>query len=196
MGMGYIWGFLPLLIRRALATPHLLAIRFVGVLVAVTLVAGVSLYSDAMGDAMLQQRVQTDPDALNFAVSQTGRALAPASFSALTGYIQHTLASDLHLPLYHLQIHHATEPVPLFRLTPQRRLLGHTPLATLGLDYYNGLSQYITLIAGAMPAGAQSAGGDAPVLISAYTARSLRLHVGERLAFSATPTKALTPYLV
>ena len=51
-----IRGMLLLALRRILATPHLSAIRFAGLLVAVTLVSGVSLYSGAMGDAMLRQR--------------------------------------------------------------------------------------------------------------------------------------------
>src|SRR5579862_8110196 len=82
-------GLLLLMIRRGAATPQLLAIRFAGVLVAVVLVAGVSLYSGAMGDAMLQQRIGTDPSNVGFAVSETSHSLTAATYAALDSYIRH-----------------------------------------------------------------------------------------------------------
>ena len=84
-----------LLVRRAAASPYLPAIRFVGVLIAVTLVAGASLYSGAMGDAMLQQRIATDPSNVNLAVSLSGQALSDALYAALDGYIRHGESADL-----------------------------------------------------------------------------------------------------
>jgi putative ABC transport system permease protein len=179
-----------------MATPKLLAIRLAGVLVAVTLVAGVSLYSAAMGDAMLQQRVRTDPDALNFAVSQTGRPLAPADFAALDRYIRRGMAADLHLPQHDPQAHHETRTVSLYRAGSGGTLRGHAPLATLGLDYYDGLAGHIEMIAGTLAGPTQTPAADAPVVVSDYTAHSLHLRVGDRLAFSADGTKAITPRIV
>ncbi len=79
--MRRIEALLSLMVRRATATPGLLMIRAVGVLVAVTLVAGVSLYSTAMGDAMLQARLKTDPSNSTVAVSLTGRPLTGSSLN-------------------------------------------------------------------------------------------------------------------
>ncbi|HVA89329.1 MAG TPA: hypothetical protein VNL71_05760, partial [Chloroflexota bacterium] len=101
-------GLATLLIRRALATPRLLAIRFIGVLVVVTLVAGVSLYSGAMGDAMLQQRVAVDPTNLKFSVSLLSAPLTGARYAAFDSYIRHGESADLGLPLHDLHVHHTT----------------------------------------------------------------------------------------
>ena len=193
--MRRIWGLVPLMARRAMATPQLLAIRFAGVLVAVILVAGVSLYSAAMGDAMLQQRVQTDPDALTFVVSQTSRPLTPASFAALDSYIHHDMATDLQLPLHDLQVHHTTLTVPVFRLGTHGTALGRRPLATLGLDYYEGLADHIEMIDGTSAVPAQTASGE-PLYRLDYTAQSLQLHVGSRLAYSTNGVTAIAPRLV
>lgn len=84
-----IRGMLLLALRRILATPHLSAIRFAGLLVAVTLVSGVSLYSGAMGDAMLRQRLGTDPTDLRLSVSLSGTALTGPGYAALNSYIRH-----------------------------------------------------------------------------------------------------------
>src|SRR6185312_9517392 len=102
--------------RRTLARPGLLAVRFVGALVAVVLVAGVSLYSAAMGDAMLQSSLRTDSSSTYFAVSLSNAALSEARYRALDGYIRRQEAGDLGLPLHMARVHHGTASVSLYRL--------------------------------------------------------------------------------
>ncbi len=189
-------GWLALLVaRRAATAPQLLAIRFVGVLMAVTLVAGVSLYSGAMGDSMLRQRLATDPSDVNLSISQTTQPLSNASYAALDTYIRHGESVDLGLPLTGLHIHHNTSALPVYHLTPDGRRLGGARLATLALDYYEGLQGQVVLVAGTIKAPARMPNGDAPVVVSAYTARSLNLRVGDRLAFAANGLTATGPLL-
>lgn len=159
-----------LLVWRAAASPYLQAIRFVGVLIAVTLVAGASLYSGAMGDAMLQQRIATDPSNVNLAVSLSGQALSDARYAALDGYIRHGESADLGMSLHDLRVHHNTASLPVYRLGAR----GAWPLTvSLALDYYDGLTDQVTVIAGTLDPPARLPGGDMPVVISAYTARNL-----------------------
>src|SRR5947209_1998181 len=105
-----------LVVRRAATAPQLLAIRFVGIFIAVTLVAAVSLYSGAMGDAMLRQRLATDPSNVNLSISETSQPLSDAAYAALDTYIRHGASTDLGLPLGGLHIHHNTSALPVYRL--------------------------------------------------------------------------------
>jgi len=180
--------------RRAITAPQLLAIRFVGVLVAVTLVAGVSLYSGAMGDAMLRQRLTTDPSNLNLSTSETSQPLSNTSYAALDSYIRHGASVDLGLPLTGLHIHHNTAALPVYRLGAgtTARPTG-TRIASLPLDYYADVASQITVFAGTADGPPRLPDGDAPVIISAYTARSLNLRVGDRLALSTDGSGTIGP---
>src|SRR5947209_3476926 len=88
-----------LALQRTLASPGLTALRVCGVLVAVTLVAAVSLYSTALGDAMLQGSLHTDQGSLNLAVSETSKPLAGATYATLDRYVLRQEPRDLGLPL-------------------------------------------------------------------------------------------------
>src|SRR5581483_8931897 len=120
-GMNALIALGRLAVYRVLASPGIAAVRFVGVLVAVTLVAGVSLYSTALGDAMLQGSLSTDQGSLNLAVSDTSRALSPTTYQALDRYVRNREQADLGLPLDSLHVHHNTSTVPLYRLADLAR---------------------------------------------------------------------------
>lgn len=184
-----------LVARRAAAAPQLLAIRFAGVLVAVTLVAGVALYSGAMGDAMLRQRLGADPSDVNLSISATAQPLSNAGYAALDSYIRHGEAADLGLPLTGLHIHHNTSALPVYRAASSGTRPHGVRLASLSLDYYEGLREQIVLLAGTAAVPARMPGGDAPVVVSIYTARSLNLRVGDRLAYSQDGSTAVGPAL-
>lgn len=196
--MRRIGALLSLVARRAMATPGLLMIRSVGMLVAVTLVAGVSLYSTAMGDAMLQARLKTDPSNTTIAVSLTGRPLTGSSYATLDRYIRHQEGTDLALPLRNIYVHHTTSTVAVYRLSAHRTQAGGVPTATLALDYYEGLAREISMVSGRVDVPARLSDGNAPVLVSQYTARSLHLRLGDRLVYGygANPLTTVAPPLV
>ncbi len=189
-------GLVLLAVRRATATPQLLAIRFAGLLVAVILVAGVTLYGGAMGDAMLQQRVGLDATNTNFAVSLSGQALSGAQYGRLDSYIRQGESADVGLPLGNLHVHHNTSTVRVFRLPGRGTAINGAPLASLALDYYQGLMSQVSVYGGPANLPDRMPDGDAPVLISPETARSLHLQPGDRLAFGESFTHAVTPPLV
>jgi len=196
--MRRIGALLSLVARRATATPGLLMIRSVGMLVAVTLVAGVSLYSTAMGDAMLQARLKTDPSNTTIAVSLTGRPLTGSSYTTLDRYIRHQEGTDLALPLRNIYVHHTTSTVAVYRLSAHRTQARGVPTATLALDYYEGLASEIRMVSGRVDVPARLSDGNAPVLVSQYTARSLHLRLGDRLVYGygANPLTTVAPLLV
>src|SRR5947208_2730935 len=84
-----------LVISRALSTPGLLLIRLLGTLLAVTLVCGVSVYSKAMGDAMLQSTLRRDSGSQYLAVSDTNSSLTATAYASLDSYVRHQMANDL-----------------------------------------------------------------------------------------------------
>ncbi|HVA92407.1 MAG TPA: ABC transporter permease, partial [Chloroflexota bacterium] len=70
------------------------------------------------------------------------------------------------------------------------------PLATLPLDYFEGLQSHVSLVAGTLDPPALMPNRDMPVLISVFTARSMHLRLGDRLAFALNQTTVVTPALV
>jgi len=184
-----------LAIRRSAGRPGLVAIRFFGVLVAVTLVIGVSLYSTAMGDAMLQARLRDDPASANIALNVAGGPLTGASYAALDSYIRTRASPDLGLPLHGTIVQHRTATVSLYRVRPGATALAGQALGSVAMEYDEALPDHATLVTGSRdpPAGP---GGAAGVLLSRDAARALRLRVGDRIAFSGDGTTPLRPTLV
>lgn len=173
-----------LALQRALASPGLTALRVCSVLVAVTLVAAVSLYSTALGDAMLQGSLHTDQGSLNLAVSETSKPLAGTAYTALDRYVRQQEQRDLGLPLGGLHVHHNTSTVPLYRLADLSRRAKVAPLSALALHYYAGFATHVVVIAGALSLPEARARGAAPVVVSQYTAQSLHLALGARLVYA------------
>jgi putative ABC transport system permease protein len=190
--MSAIVGLAQLACRRALARPELVAIRFAGMFLAVTLMAGVSLYSGAMGDAMLQQRIETSASNANLSVSLSGHALSPPAYAALDGYVRHGESADLGVPLGAPRVHHTTAILPLYRLGARGLHAGAVPLAAMGMDYYEGIENQVTIFDGSVSA-TTTGNGDIPVFVSGYTARSLKLRVGDRLAYRQAGEPPIAP---
>src|SRR6185437_6507399 len=163
--------------RRTLARPGLVGVRFVGALVAVVLVAGVSLYSAAMGDAMLQSSLRTDSSSTYFAVSLSNAALSEARYSALDHYIRHRESGDLGLPLRMARVHHGTAAVSLYRLQAKRGAPVSLPagaLTTAALDYDEGVADHADLVAGTLNPKPPGANDPAGVMVARATAQRLR----------------------
>ncbi|MGH2344167.1 MAG: FtsX-like permease family protein, partial [Chloroflexota bacterium] len=185
--------------RRTLARPGLLAVRFVGALVAVVLVAGVSLYSAAMGDAMLQSSLRTDSSSTYFAVSLSNAALSEAQYSALDRYIRRQEAGDLGLPLHMARVHHGTASVSLYRIQSKPGVpvsLAAGALTTAALDYDEGVADHAGLVAGTLAAVPAAPNGAAGVVVARAAAQRLHLRVGDRVAFSANGARPIQPILV
>jgi putative ABC transport system permease protein len=143
-----------------------------------------------MGDAMLRQRLGTDPTDLRLSVSLSGTALTGPGYATLDTYIRHGEQTDLGLPLPPPHVHHNTATVPVY-------LAGTTTeVANLALDYYPGLADHVTVIAGTLDAPDRLPAGTVPVMVSLYTARTLHLHPGERLVYAGQPGDPVTPLLV
>ena len=184
-----------LVIRRSRARPGLLAIRFVGALVAVILVAGVSLYSAAMGDAMLQSSLHTDSGSPFLAVSSNNGALADPKYDALDNYVRKQLSSDLGLPLKLLLVHHSAASINLYRVQSGSADLAAGPLSTVAINYDEALADHATISAGTLRASPAASDSSASVTLSRDTAQRLHLHVGDRVAFSENGSRPLKPIL-
>src|SRR5579871_4011361 len=191
----YVLVLMRLAVSRTLASPGLLVIRFSGVLVAVILVSGVALYSGAMGDAMLQASLRADQGSSNVVTSATGIGMNGEIYARLDQYVRRQESRDLGLPLAHLAVHHNTSTMALYRDSAFGHAGAPAPFAYLTLDYYAGLRDQVLMVAGTLepPPGS---GGAVPVVVSQYTAQSLHLSVGERLAYSADGHTRLGPPLV
>ena len=190
-------ALLRLVSSRSIATPGLLAIRLFGMLVAVTLVAGVSLYSTALGDAMLQGSLSRDQGSLYLAAGDdTGKALVGAAYARLDRYIRYQEQKDLGLPVHGLYVHHNTSTESAYRANSLSARGKHAPLADLALDYFEGFAKQVYTVAGTLDVPARTPGGDTPVVISLYTARSLHLAPGDRLVYSANGHRPHAPPLV
>ncbi len=201
-----IWVQLGILIRlvlsRAAAAPGLLVIRIMGTFLAVILVTGVSLYSSAVGDAMLQTQLardQYDTSHIGIAYEALGEGVPPlnsTTYATLDHYVHDRMQGDLGLPLSSLYVHHFIAQVPLYRTLAARAQPSGSLLAALPLEYYQGLSSQVVLVQGSFgpPTGTSKAA--MPVVVSLATAQALHLAVGDHLIGATSRHKILTPPLV
>ncbi len=192
--MRWIVSLVRLVARRARSTPALLFIRLLGTLLTVTLVCAVSLYSSAMGDAMLQSNLRRDTGSPYLAISVADSSLTPTAYLALDAYIRHQMARDLGLPVTDLRVHHNTAVMPVYLAAPPLKTQKH-PLASPILDYYEGLAGQVDVIEGTLSVPARLPGGAIPIALSFSIARSLHVGVGTRLLISANGHTALGPSL-
>jgi putative ABC transport system permease protein len=184
-----------LVISRSLSTPGLLFIRLLGTLLAVTLVCGVSLYSNAMGDAMLQSTLQRDSGSQYLAINASNSSLTATAYASLDTYVRHQMTIDLGLPVTDLYVHHSTASMPVYQ--GNRPLTSQTAaLASVVFDYYDGLAGQVTVIEGTLSAPARLTRGEIPIALSFSTARGLHSSVGSRLIISRLGRKALGPPLM
>lgn len=183
-----------LVVQRSLAMPIPLAIRLVGVLVAVALVSGVALYSIALGDAMVQATLGSNPSSAYIAVTaDTGAPLSTARYAALDHYARTDEQRDLGLPLAHMHIHHATFAVPVYSVSSSNSTRRPVRLDDLALHYYAGIGRQVRMVAGTLTVSPRTPRGDVPVIVSQYTARSLHLQVGDRIAYLTGPHRLVAP---
>ena len=194
--MGSIRGLIQLVLRRAIERPGLVAIRLFGVLVAVSLVTSVALYSGAMGDAMLQARLRSDSGSTYFAVSVAGGTALGPKYAVLDRYIRGQLSTDLGLPLHSQLVHHSTGSVPLYRVSSPHPPRAGSALGAVALNYDEGLRAHATLVAGQFDAPVGATAGGAAVLLSRTMAQRLHVRVGDRLAFSSNGVRLLRPLLL
>jgi putative ABC transport system permease protein len=180
----------------------LLAIRVACIFLAVTLVAAVSLYSGAVGNAMLQTYLARDlyvTAHMGVSYETLGvpdQPLSGAAYAALDSYVHTQEQTDLGLPLANLYVHHFVPQIALYRASGPRSLPTGPLLAALPVEYYAGLAAQVVLVRGAfgLPAGASRTG--VPTVVSATTARALRLRLGDRLIGATPRHRALTAPLV
>lgn len=193
-----IFGLLRLIAGRARAMPGLLGVRIVGTLLAATLVGGVSLYSVAMGDAMLRSYLARDLYNTSYvgtsyiALGDALKPLSPAAYGALDRYVRRQQAADLALPLDTPYAHHYTTSAPLYHAT-NGGAPGGSSQTTLPIEYYDNLARQVTLVSGSLQP--LTRGSDVPVAIPLAAARALRLTLGDRLVLSNDGRTALTPPL-
>ncbi|HZS87100.1 MAG TPA: FtsX-like permease family protein [Chloroflexota bacterium] len=184
-----------LVISRSLSTPGLLFIRLLGTLLAVTLVCGVSLYSNAMGDAMLQSTLGRDSGSQYLAISASNRSLTATEYASLDAYVRHQMANDLGLPITDLYAHHNTANMPIYQ--GNRPLQAQTaPLAGVVFDYYEGFAGQVRVMEGTLSVPARPARTVIPIALSSSTAHRLHSRVGSRLLISRAGRKALGPPLI
>jgi len=189
--MNQLTAFCRLSADRFVGATGLLAIRFFGVLFAVTLIVGVSLYSTAMGDAILHARLASDAGNQDLSIGNTTRPLSNATYVKLDRYISDQVGRDLGLPLLDRRVHAYTATVPTYRQRGQRA----APLEDLALHYYAQFSAHVHVLAGSLTIPEPARGTPWPIAISRYTAQSLSLRLGDRLVYAQAPGGGVSPPL-
>ncbi len=177
--MRYVLGLVRLIVNRSSAAPGVMIVRFAGVLLAVVLVVGVTLYSSAMSDAMLQSSLRNNQGSSTLVTSVGGAGLTSAHYDALDRYVRDGEARDLGLPLTNLSVHHGTSTMAIFHDNALGGAGAPAPLAYLTVDYYGGLADQVRVLAGSLAGPPHDTSQAAGVVVSEYTARSLHLGVGD-----------------
>jgi len=197
-----LYALFRLVLARAIAMPGVLAVRVIGTLLAVTLVAGVSLYSGAMGDAMLQTYLAHDLYNTSYigtsyiALGDTLKPLSPPAYAALDTFIRHDQGADIGLPLDQLYVRHFTTMAPVYHAIGPRGVPNGPVAGNLPLEYYDNLAQQVVTTAGTVQPMTSDDRMGVAIVISQETARALHAALGDQFVVSLNGHQALTPPLV
>ncbi|HEY62966.1 MAG TPA: ABC transporter permease [Caldilineae bacterium] len=181
-------GLWRLAFQRLWHTPALSFALLAGWLAAVTLISAIPMYTDAINQALLRQKLQAIQNsrrpafAFLFHYTYTGgRSKEPPweNYAALDRYLQTDFVTELGLPL-RVRMHYVKSD--LFQLFPTRDgnyRLGDQPLEHVALGFIADLETHLALLEGRPPGVTWSPGDPLEVLISPQLATKLGIQVGE-----------------
>lgn len=186
--MGILFSLIRLVVKRTLNNLNLVVFTIIGLVVAVSLVASVPLYSDAIIEKLLRIRLDQPtqsnrpPGAVR--VRHLEEKATPSrvdQFQALDEYIKGNAAWVMALPLKSLVRYQATDTHLLQGYGQEVKV---NPLASEAKYAYvaamQGIEQHIRFVEGqGLPPG-PSTDGEVPIILSVVAAEELHMQLNER----------------
>jgi putative ABC transport system permease protein len=187
--LGVLIGTITVVLKRSVNNVRLLLATFLGLVIAVSLISAVPLYTHGTLERLLQQKLtatEKRPPGVVWirALLDAPEPNAPLLFQRLDDYIVNNIEWVVSVPLKQLVRYIATDVYVLWPAgvegdIPQReRRYGY-------VAYQTDLMDHIKIVEGAgLPSKLSEAGEDIPAIISTGAADELRLKVGERYIYS------------
>jgi len=220
---GNAFAILSMVYRRARANSRLLAATTLGLVITVTLVCSVPLYSDGVSEKLLHQRLltQTDkaqpPASLLFhwtynpgttpaaQTSTSGAAapdytavnplLTPEQYNRVNGYLVNNTPNQTSLPLQQMVRYGATDKLPVYSLG-SKSFAGQQFKDYLAVGFLTDLQQHIVITQGKFPDAVFDADHNIEVIATDAGAQKLLINVGDVVTFANRDTYKAQPISV
>ena len=205
---GNALAILQMVYRRARANSRLLAATTFGLVITVTLVCAVPLYSDGVSEKLLHQRLltQTDkaqppasllfhwvynsgppgtPGAAPADPTAVSPLLTPEQYNRVNGYLVNNTPGTLDLPLQQMVRYGATDKLPVYSLGDKTVAAANNQFKDyLSIGFLTDLQQHIVVTQGTFPNAVFDAQHNVQALATDAGAQKLLIKVGDVVTFA------------
>lgn len=206
---GNAFAILQMVYRRARANARLLAATTFGLIITVTLVCAVPLYSDGVSEKLLHQQLLTqtekaqppasllfhwtyDPGPAAQQAATTGSAdptavnplLTPQQYDRVNNYLLNNASSTTSLSAQQTVRYGATDKLPVYSLGDKTVATGNTFKDYLSIGFLTQLQQHIVITQGKYPDAVFDAQHNVEALATQAGAEKLLLNVGDVVTFA------------
>ncbi len=216
---GNAFAILQMVYRRARANARLLAATTLGLVITVTLVCAVPLYSDGVSEKLLHQQLLTQtekaqpPASLLFhwtynpgpgAASTSGTTDATAvnpvlsipQYDRVNNYLVNNASGVTSLPTQEMVRYGATDKLPVYSLGDKTVATGNTFKDYLSIGFLTDLQQHIVITQGKFPDAVFDAQHNVEALATEAGAQKLLISVGDVVTFANQDTYNAKPISV
>lgn len=218
---GNAFAILQMVYRRARANARLLAATTLGLVITVTLVCAVPLYSDGVSEKLLHQQLLTQtekaqpPASLLFhwtydagpaaqQAATTGTSdptavnplLTVPQYSRVNNYLVNNASDATSLPAQQTVRYGATDKLPVYSLGDKTVAAGNTFKDYLSIGFLTDLQQHIVVTQGKYPDAVFDAQHNVEALATQAGAEKLLINVGDVVTFANRDAFNATPISV
>ena len=218
---GNAFAILQMVYRRARSNARLLAATTLGLVITVTLVCAVPLYSDGVSEKLLHAQLLTqtekaqppasllfhwtyDPGPAGKQAATTGTVdptavnpiLSPTQYDRVNNYLVNNAASATSLPQQQMVRYGATDKLPVYSLGDKTVATGNTFKDYLSIGFLTDLQQHIVITQGQYPNAVFDAQHNVEALATQAGAEKLLINVGDVVTFANQDAYNATPITV
>lgn len=219
---GNAFAILQMVYRRSRANARLLAATTLGLIITVTLVCAVPLYSDGVSEKLLHEQLLTqtekaqppasmlfhwtyDPGSAATQAAGSGTTAAPTAvnplltpqqYNRVNSYLVDNASSVTSLPAQQMVRYGATDKLPVYSLGGKTVATGNTFKDYLSIGFLTNLQQHIVITQGKYPDAVFDSQHDIEALATQAGAEKLLLSVGDVVTFASSNTYNATPIKV
>ena len=188
--MGSLLGICRLVLKRSANNVRLLLATFVGLVIAVSLVSAIPLYTHGTLERLLQTRlsaIEKRPAGTVWVrtLLDSPDATAIDQYRRLNEYITTNATGIIGLPLKQQQLRYLAADVYVLWPAGQEGNIPQSERRYGYVAFYEDMSKHIQIVEGTdVPPGKVADDEDVPVIMSTSTADELHLKVGQRLIYT------------
>lgn len=189
MAIGRLFAVFRLVVKRSLNNVRLLLAAFIGLIIAVCLVASVPLYTHGTLERLLRARLATSDKRPSGTVwlrhlEEGDRRVTMDQFKSLDSYVTNNIQWIVSLPL-EKYVQYVAGDVYVFWPAQERGFIPQAQRRYGYLAWQSDMMSHVTIVQGTgLTDAAAPAGADIPVIMNQATADELHMKVGDRYIYS------------